>query len=93
MKSSPYYCPACDTRIQRNSNALGHLETIHDNRGCHTTGQTIWWTRQPKLPCRFGWMGNSRDGDDLRGVDGRRPDNDAMLGPQPKTEKPLIDVV
>jgi len=25
------------------------------------------------------------DGDDLRGVDGRRPDNDAMPGPQTKT--------
>ena len=86
MRSSPYYCPACDTRIQRKSNALRHLETIHDNRGVlyDRSNNLVDTTAKAAVP--FWLDGKHRhDGDDLRGVDGRRPDNDAMPGPQTKT--------
>ena len=86
MRSSPYYCPACDLRIRRKSNALRHLEAIHDNRGVlyDRSNNLVDTTSKDAVPF---WLDSKpgRDGYGLRGLDGGRSDNDAMPGPQPKT--------
>jgi hypothetical protein len=86
LRSSPYYCPACDIRMRRKSNALRHLETIHDNRGVlydrsnnlvDTTAKAavpFWLNRKPR-----------HDGGGLRGLNEKRLDNDAMPSSQAKT--------
>ena len=60
------------------------LNPYTTTRGCYTTGQTILWTLQPRLLCRFGWIRNTvLNGGSLQGAEGSPGNDGVMPGPQP----------
>ena len=84
MRGSPYYCPACDARMGRRSNALRHLESVHHNKGVlydrsnnpvDTTAKAavpFWLDRKPLL-----------NGGSLQGAEGSPGNVGVTPGPQP----------
>ena len=84
LRKSPYYCPACDTKMGRRSNALRHLQSIHGNKGVlydrsynlvDTTAKAavpFWLDKRPLL-----------NGGSLQGAEGSPGNDGVMLGPQP----------
>jgi hypothetical protein len=84
LRGSPYYCPACDARIKRRSNALRHLEKVHHNKGvlydrsknpvdtAAKAAVPIWLDKKPRL-----------DGGSLQGAEGSPGNDGVMPGHQP----------